>query len=92
MPYFVLDQKVDKEYPTVLHFGAKYGLECFCKVLTKAPGFHIAKTIRNKDGLIPSQIARKMNFIKLSEELDGQESKGSHFPAFQKNNLSYRFK
>lgn len=76
--YFLLDQKIDKEFPTMLHFGAKYGLSCFCKVLSKVPGFQIARTIRNKYDQTPSQLAQKMNFLDLAEELSPTDTNVSN--------------
>ncbi|XP_061182371.1 uncharacterized protein LOC133190698 [Saccostrea echinata] len=64
------EQQIDKEFPTMLHFGAKFGLDCFCQVLMKVPGFGIAQTIRNKDGQTPSQLAKTTGFHRLSYELD----------------------
>lgn len=73
--YSFRDQQIDKEFPTMLHFGAKYGLSCFCKVLSKVPGFQIARTIRNRYNQNPSQVARKMNFHRLAEELSPTDSR-----------------
>ncbi|XP_048759683.2 B-cell scaffold protein with ankyrin repeats-like isoform X2 [Ostrea edulis] len=73
------DQKVNTELPTMLHFGAKFGLACFCKVLMKVPGFQIAQTIRNKDNEIPSQIAQRMGFSELSRELDVSQFMSSNY-------------
>jgi hypothetical protein len=72
------DQKINKELPTILHFGAKFGLTCFCQVLMKVPGFRIAQTIRNKDNQTPSQVARRMGFSELSEELELSEVRSSN--------------
>lgn len=76
--YSFRDQKIDKEFPTMLHFGAKYGLSCFCKVLSKVPGFQIARTIRNKYDQTPSQLAQKMNFLDLAEELSPTDTNVSN--------------
>ncbi|KAK3596189.1 hypothetical protein CHS0354_024952 [Potamilus streckersoni] len=50
------------ELPTLLHFGAKYGLKLFCVKLLSLPGGKHALKIKNKDGLLPEQIARKEGF------------------------------
>lgn len=72
------DQQIDKEFPTMLHFGAKYGLSCFCKVLSKVPGFQIARTIRNKYDQTPSQLAQKMKFLDLAEQLNPADTRISN--------------
>ncbi|KAL3875374.1 hypothetical protein ACJMK2_033327 [Sinanodonta woodiana] len=50
------------ELPTLLHFGAKYGLRLFCMKLLSLPGGKHALKIKNKDGLLPDQIAEKGGF------------------------------
>lgn len=76
--YLFSDQQIDKEFPTMLHFGAKYGLSCFCKVLSKVPGFQIARTIRNKYDQTPSQLAQKMKFLDLAEQLNPADTRISN--------------
>lgn len=76
--YSFRDQQINKEFPTMLHFGAKYGLSCFCKVLSKVPGFQIARTIRNKYDQTPSQLAQKMKFLDLAEQLNPADTRISN--------------
>lgn len=76
--YLLLDQQINKEFPTMLHFGAKYGLSCFCKVLSRVPGFQIARTIRNKYDQTPGQLAQKMKFLDLAEQLNPADTRVSN--------------
>ncbi|KAL3875373.1 hypothetical protein ACJMK2_033326 [Sinanodonta woodiana] len=57
------------ELPTLLHFGAKYGLRRFCLELLRHPGGIHAQTMKNKDGLRPDQIAQKERFDDLAMDL-----------------------
>ncbi|KAL5018815.1 hypothetical protein ScPMuIL_004537 [Solemya velum] len=58
------------ELPTLLHFGAKFGLRGFCNKLLKHPGAQLALSIKNKHKLSPSQLARQEGFPDLGEELE----------------------
>ncbi|KAK3586002.1 hypothetical protein CHS0354_033119 [Potamilus streckersoni] len=59
------DSKSRLELPTLLHFGAKYGLRLFCLELLKLPGGKHALKIKNKYGFQPHQIAQKEGFDRL---------------------------
>ncbi|KAK3596186.1 hypothetical protein CHS0354_024949 [Potamilus streckersoni] len=59
------DLKSNLELPTLLHFGAKYGFRLFCLKLMKLPGGKHALKMKNKDGLLPRQIAQKEGFDHL---------------------------
>ncbi|KAL3875908.1 hypothetical protein ACJMK2_033813 [Sinanodonta woodiana] len=59
------DSKSNLELPTLLHFGAKYGLRLFCLELLKLPGGKHALKIKNKFGFLPHQIAQKEGFEHL---------------------------
>lgn len=61
---------MDKEFPTILHFCAKFGLVKACKSMISLKGFNEALTIRNKDGDTPGTLARKMGYKQLSSDLD----------------------
>ncbi|KAL3875376.1 hypothetical protein ACJMK2_033329 [Sinanodonta woodiana] len=52
--------------PTLLHFGAKYGLTQFCLELTKLPGSQNSLRLKNKDGLLPCDIAMNGGFDDLA--------------------------
>ncbi|KAK3586000.1 hypothetical protein CHS0354_033118 [Potamilus streckersoni] len=58
------------ELPTLLHFGAKYGLRLFCMEILSLPGGRHALKMKNKDGMLPYQMAEKEGFDHLALELD----------------------
>jgi len=45
------------EYPTLLHFAARYNLIKLCIAILKCHGGYNALNIRNKDGFTPSELA-----------------------------------
>ncbi|KAK3596188.1 hypothetical protein CHS0354_024951 [Potamilus streckersoni] len=63
------DSNSNYELPTLLHFGAKYGLRLFCMELLSHPGGTHALKMKNKDGLLPDQIAQKEKFDDLAKDL-----------------------
>ncbi|KAL3875910.1 hypothetical protein ACJMK2_033815 [Sinanodonta woodiana] len=67
------DSNANYELPTLLHFGAKYGLRLFCTELLRLPGCKLAIKLKNKDGLFPCQIAKKEGFDKLARVLQNSE-------------------
>lgn len=66
---FLLADVSVTEYPTILHFAAKYGLCGLCDVLMKSPGYRAAKVMKNKDGKTPSQLAFLAGHKSLSETI-----------------------
>lgn len=61
----------NEEYPTLLHFTAKHGLEKLSWQLIESPGGEQACQIRNSSHLTPAEIAEKANHVKLSNALKG---------------------
>ncbi|KAL3875909.1 hypothetical protein ACJMK2_033814 [Sinanodonta woodiana] len=57
------------ELPTLLHFGAKYGLKRFCMELLSLPGGTHALKMKNIDRMLPYEIAEKEGFDHLALEL-----------------------
>lgn len=60
-----------KEFPTLLHFAAKFGLEKLAMQLLDCPGGDLACEIRNSSEMIPSEIASEAGHINLSHILKG---------------------
>ncbi|KAK3590935.1 hypothetical protein CHS0354_034508 [Potamilus streckersoni] len=58
------------ELPTLLHFGAKFGLLNFCQQLIALPGGRQAMKIRNKNNLLPHEIAQQNGFLSLASQLE----------------------
>ncbi|KAL3875365.1 hypothetical protein ACJMK2_033318 [Sinanodonta woodiana] len=57
------------ELPTLLHFGAKFGLLHFCRHLLTLPGGLQAMKIKNKNNLLPHEIAKQYDYDDLAKEL-----------------------
>lgn len=60
-----------EEFPTLLHFAAKFGLEKLSMLLLDCPGGDLACEIRNNNDMNPSEIAFEMGHINLSHILKG---------------------
>ncbi|XP_065212818.1 uncharacterized protein LOC135840298 isoform X2 [Planococcus citri] len=60
----------NEEFPTLLHFTAKYGLEKLSWLLIESPGGEQACQIRNCLQLTPSEIAEQANHTNLSKTLN----------------------
>ncbi|XP_050293410.1 uncharacterized protein LOC126733955 isoform X2 [Anthonomus grandis grandis] len=58
-----------EEYPTLLHFAAKFGLEKLATVLMDCPGANIAFELRNCYDMTPTDIADNNGHYKLSNML-----------------------
>lgn len=50
-------KKSKEEFPTLLHFAARYGLCNLCKELLRCPGSQTACLLKNSRGLTPAQMA-----------------------------------
>lgn len=61
---------VTEEFPTLLHFAAKYGLNELCAMLLDCPGVESACQIKNKNGLTPADLAAMENHGCLASMLD----------------------
>lgn len=60
-----------EEYPTLLHFAARYGLEKFAWQLLECPGGEYACEIRNACELTPAEMAEAAGHSKLANILRG---------------------
>lgn len=69
-----LSNGMEKEFPTILHFCAKFGLAKASKAMKSSKGYDEALTISNKDGDTPSTLAKKMGYEQLSADLDPLEA------------------
>uniref|UniRef100_A0A182K981 DBB domain-containing protein n=1 Tax=Anopheles christyi TaxID=43041 RepID=A0A182K981_9DIPT len=58
-----------EEYPTLLHFGARWGLERLCMQLIESPGGEVACEMRNISGRTPSDIAEVAGHYKIASAL-----------------------
>ncbi|XP_058055655.1 uncharacterized protein LOC131207063 [Anopheles bellator] len=58
-----------EEYPTLLHFAAKWGLERLCMQLIESPGGEIACEMRNISGRTPSDVAEAAGHFKIASSL-----------------------
>ncbi|XP_055377381.1 putative uncharacterized protein DDB_G0277255 isoform X2 [Condylostylus longicornis] len=66
---FAMKDKHPEEFPTLLHFAAKYGLEQLSMQLLECPGGDSACEVRNYIGKTPSDIAEQEGFQKLANSL-----------------------
>lgn len=55
-----------EEYPTLLHFAARWGLEHLCLFLLDCPGAEMACELKNIAGKTPAEMAEMYGFYKLS--------------------------
>lgn len=60
----------ESNWPTLLHFGAEFGLSLFCDELIKVPGMDKICHVTNAQDETPGQLARNRGFLKLAEKLD----------------------
>ncbi|KAL0274845.1 UNVERIFIED_CONTAM: hypothetical protein PYX00_002877 [Menopon gallinae] len=60
-----------EEYPTLLHFAARFGLEKLAWMLLECPGGELACEIRNICELTPSEMAESAGHSKLANALCG---------------------
>lgn len=60
-----------EEYPTLLHFAARYGLEKFAWQLLECPGGEYACEIRNACELTPAEMAEAAGHSRLASTLRG---------------------
>lgn len=67
--FFSYKEARPEEFPTLLHFAAKYGLERLCLQLVEFPGGIIACDIRNVSGKTPEEIAEDEKHHKISSYL-----------------------
>lgn len=58
-----------EEYPTLLHFAARWGLEHLCMQLMDCPGGDVACELRNYSGKTPAELAEASGFTKLAGSL-----------------------
>lgn len=60
-----------EEFPTLLHFAARFGLTKLAVQLLDCPGGDIACDVRNAGDLTPSEIAEKAGHSELAHILSG---------------------
>lgn len=60
-----------EEYPTMLHFAAKFGLEKLLWHLLESPGGEQACQLRNSSQMTPADVAEASNHQKLAQALRG---------------------
>lgn len=58
-----------EEFPTLLHFAAKWGLEHLSMQLMECPGGEMAIEMRNSSGRTPADLAEAGGYLKLSASL-----------------------
>uniref|UniRef100_A0A336M6Y3 CSON012950 protein n=1 Tax=Culicoides sonorensis TaxID=179676 RepID=A0A336M6Y3_CULSO len=59
-------EMITEEYPTMLHFAARWGLEKLCVTLLECPGGVAACELKSCSGKTPSDLAELSGHIKLS--------------------------
>ena len=62
----IADIQTKSEMPTLLHFGARYGLAIFCTTLLAFPGGRASLRIKNKDGKTPYKLAIYSGYTSLA--------------------------
>ncbi|XP_034537052.1 phosphoinositide 3-kinase adapter protein 1 [Notolabrus celidotus] len=60
----------NEEFPTLLHFAAKYGLKKLTTILLQCPGALQAYSVMNKHGDYPNTLAQKSGFSDLRQFMD----------------------
>ncbi|GAB0096474.1 uncharacterized protein DMENIID0001_119970 [Sergentomyia squamirostris] len=67
--FLVQRESSPEEYPTLLHFSAKWGLEKLSMQLLDCPGGDVATSVRNVNGKTPLDLAEAEGHTKLIEIL-----------------------
>ncbi|KAI5692363.1 hypothetical protein M8J76_015789, partial [Diaphorina citri] len=70
-PHGLRHHSSTEEFPTLLHFAAKFGLEKLCWTLLECPGGEQASLLRNAAHLTPSEMADRCGHHKLADALKG---------------------
>ncbi|XP_043271568.1 mucin-5AC isoform X2 [Venturia canescens] len=65
------NQTSPEEYPTLLHFAARFGLEKLAWQLLECPGGDVACDIKNVAELTPADLAEQSNHTRLAHQLRG---------------------
>lgn len=60
-----------EEYPTLLHFAARFGLEKLAWQLLECPGADVACEMKNINEFNPAILAEQAGHIKLAHQLRG---------------------
>ncbi|XP_044594902.1 phosphoinositide 3-kinase adapter protein 1 isoform X1 [Cotesia glomerata] len=60
-----------EEYPTLLHFAARFGLEKLAWQLLDCPGGEVACDLKNVSELTPAELAEQAGHAKLAHQLRG---------------------
>ncbi|XP_037975103.2 phosphoinositide 3-kinase adapter protein 1 [Plutella xylostella] len=80
------DVSSGEEYPTLLHWAARFGLERLCWQLLECPGGGAACALRNVRHLTPAELAREQRHDKLADVL------ASHLQMNEFSNMYYYLK
>lgn len=65
------------EYPTLLHWAARFGLERLCWQLLECPGGGAAVALRNVRHRVPAELARDHKHHRLADVLQDHMVKAS---------------
>ena len=60
-----------EEYPTLLHFAARFGLEKLAWQLLECPGGEIACDLKNVAEFTPADLAEQAGHTRLAHQLRG---------------------
>ncbi|XP_071951955.1 B-cell scaffold protein with ankyrin repeats-like isoform X13 [Antedon mediterranea] len=74
--------KCNKEYPTILHFAAKYGLSDLCVVMMNMPCVSQALNLSNRNGKTPADLADESGFSDLNAVLKSYQDSDIYDPTF----------
>ncbi|XP_030375827.1 uncharacterized protein LOC115625077 isoform X2 [Scaptodrosophila lebanonensis] len=69
--FFTRLESSPEEYPTLLHFAARWGLNRLCIQLMECPGGDTACGVRNCTGRTPAELAEQEGHHKLAKSIDG---------------------
>ena len=68
--FFLFVGKSEAHFPTLLHFGARYGLKKMCLFLSENTLTRHASVQRNRNGYYPHEVAGHSGHTELAEELE----------------------
>ncbi|XP_055847418.1 phosphoinositide 3-kinase adapter protein 1 isoform X2 [Episyrphus balteatus] len=68
--FLTIRESSPEEYPTLLHFAARFGLDRLCIQLMECPGGDTACGVRNCVGKTPAELADLEGFHKLAQSIN----------------------
>lgn len=71
-----------EEYPTLLHFAARWGLERLGLLLLECPGAEVAVEMRNASGKCPADIAELHDHLKMANSFRNFSVRNFHLIIF----------